>query len=366
MKRLLLALIIGLFVLTSCSNSDYQNAMDKGIESLGQKDYHQASVYFEIATREEDGESEATSYYEQATLMDDAIQAYEKNDLEVALESVNKVIVQPNVLNSMEKKAENLKDKIQSAIDERVVFEEKLNDVKHLFENENYHESNKELQVLEELIAANEALSIYQLDLENLKTKVELALSEIDQAENEEEKELASISEEETISEPAPEPDTKSESESEPEPEPETETEKEDIVYETYENGRFGFSFDYPANFEMAPPPTNGDGVRFYNTEFEITAYGGHTNILSQDETIETYYERDINEAPEDIAYQQKKDDWYVLSYEVSGMIVYKQFFFGENTFNSYTINYPGNKQEKYGPILTRISESFLPAPDLR
>lgn len=73
MKRLLLTLIIGLFVITACSNSDYQNAMDKGIESLGDKDYHQASLYFDIATREKEGNSEAMSYYEQAVQMDNAI-----------------------------------------------------------------------------------------------------------------------------------------------------------------------------------------------------------------------------------------------------------------------------------------------------
>ena len=33
-------------LLTSCANSDYQNAMDKGIDSLGEQDYHQAAGEF--------------------------------------------------------------------------------------------------------------------------------------------------------------------------------------------------------------------------------------------------------------------------------------------------------------------------------
>ena len=50
-------------------------------------------------------------------------------------------------------------------------------------------------------------------------------------------------------------------------------------------NGRYGFSMQYPRGLTMDRPPTNGDGAKFYNTEFEVTAYAGHTNIVNEGET---------------------------------------------------------------------------------
>ncbi len=134
------------------------------------------------------------------------------------------------------------------------------------------------------------------------------------------------------------------------------------VLYNTYTNERFGFTFEYPSDFVMDEPPTNGDGITVHNNELNVTAYGGHTNVVNEGETIETYYEEDLSSINAEISYQQIKDNWYVLSYKEGNEIVYKKFFFGDSTFNTFIITYPVEKQEVYEPIVTHISDSFVPS----
>lgn len=110
----------------------------------------------------------------------------------------------------------------------------------------------------------------------------------------------------------------------------------------------------------MDAPPANGDGAKFYNGKFDITAYGGNTNIVNDGETIEKYYQEDIDSISAKIAYKRLTKDWYAISYEENGRITYKKFFFGESVFNAFIISYPANEQEKYGSITTHISNAFI------
>ncbi|SEM23124.1 hypothetical protein SAMN05192533_101523 [Mesobacillus persicus] len=136
---------------------------------------------------------------------------------------------------------------------------------------------------------------------------------------------------------------------------------QDQVSYAPYGNSRFGFTFEYPQEYTVDPPPTNGDGVTIHNEDFKLLAYGGHTNILRDGETVNTYYEEDLAQISVPISYNRLKDNWYVLSYKEGELINYKKFFFSENAFNTFLITYPASKQDLYGPITTHISESFVP-----
>ena len=89
LKCKILALVIfSLFILASCSNNKYQDAMDKGIQSLVEKDYHQAAIHFEIALKEKQGDKDASSYFDQATQMNNAISAYKQKQYDSAIDSL--------------------------------------------------------------------------------------------------------------------------------------------------------------------------------------------------------------------------------------------------------------------------------------
>ncbi|MFP3888312.1 hypothetical protein U8V97_22985 [Priestia filamentosa] len=137
-------------------------------------------------------------------------------------------------------------------------------------------------------------------------------------------------------------------------------TDEGKVTYTSYTNKRFDFSFQYPEGLMMDSLATNDDGARFYNEEFEVRAYGGHTNTVNDGETIETYYQEDINTIPGEIVYKKLAEDWYVLSYQENGKTTYMKFFFGENVSNTLIITYPTSDKEKYDPITTHISKTFV------
>ncbi|MFJ7745370.1 hypothetical protein [Peribacillus sp. NPDC097295] len=323
--------LLCLFVLTSCSSDGYQDAMDKGIEKLGERDYHQAAIQFELALKEKNGDEDASSYLEQANHMDEAVSAYEEKEYGASLESLNTVLANKSTLKTLQTEAEKLKDDVLADQEMTSSFEDTMKMVKELMAKENYSLARKKLQLLEKSLESNDSLSDYQPELNKLTKQIDLASKDQEVAQPEVKKTVEK-------------------------------SDKQHDTYQLYENGRYGFSMYYPKGLRMDPPPTNGDGARFYNEEFEITAYASHTNVINDEETIEMYYEDDLKSITEEIAYQRITEDWYVLSYEENGRIIYKKFYFNDQVGTTFIITYPASEQEKYGPITSHIAETFVPS----
>lgn len=134
----------------------------------------------------------------------------------------------------------------------------------------------------------------------------------------------------------------------------------EEFNYTTYYNTRFGFSLEHPTTFIEDGIPENNDGRGFVNEEASIDAVGRHINMLQDNETIETYYNGELESIDSEIAYQRLGDDWYVISYSDGNNIVYKKGIIGENIISELTITYPVNKQDYYEPMVTRVADSFI------
>jgi len=131
------------------------------------------------------------------------------------------------------------------------------------------------------------------------------------------------------------------------------------FTYKTYTNSRFGFTVEYPATFTEDTPPSNNDGRKFYNEEATIIASGSHINIIEENETIETYYNRKIESVSSPIAYQRLGDDWYVISYTEGDQIFYLKSIIGDDIISNLSISYPANKKDYYDPMVTRIADNF-------
>ena len=108
--------IMSLFILASCSNNEYQDAMDKGIKNLGEKDYHQASIYFEIALKEKEGDEDASAYFNQTKQLASAIEAAEQKKFDKALVSLQSVINDKSGLKTLQEEAQKLQNQILSEI----------------------------------------------------------------------------------------------------------------------------------------------------------------------------------------------------------------------------------------------------------
>ncbi|MBA9028484.1 hypothetical protein [Peribacillus huizhouensis] len=339
--KVLTLVIVSLLLLASCSNDNYQEAMDKGIESLIEKDYHQAAIQFELALKEKEGDEDASSYFEQSTQMKNALSAYEQKQYDPAIDSLNAVINHRNGLKTLQSEAKSLRNLVHSDQNITASFQKNLDLVKSLITKESYNLAEEKIQLLQKDIETNKILADYQSEVTKLSEQVTVAL---------------------TTYEPIVQQTDTDHNEEKSNSKKNKKKKAKTFKYRSYANDRFGFSMQYPDDLTMDTPPSNGDGARFYNAEFEVTAYGGHTNIVNEGETIETYYQEELNSISGQIAYQKLTDDWYVVSYEENGQIFYEKFFFGPTVFNKFIISYPTNKQDKYDPVTTHIAKTFAPA----
>ncbi len=339
--KILALIIVSLLLLASCSNDKYQTAMDKGIESLIEKDYHQAAIHFELALKEKAGDEDASAYFDQATQMNNAVSAYEQKQYDSAIDSLTTVMNHRNGLKTLQSEAKSLRTLILADQNITSSFQKNLDLIKSLITKESYNLAEEKIQLLQKDIETNKILADYQSELTKLTEQATVAL---------------------TTNEPVPQQNETDNNEEKPNSKKDKKKKAEKFKYRPYANDRFGFSMQYPEGLTMDTPPSNGDGARFYNAEFEVTAYGGHTNIVSEGETIETYYQEELNSIPGQIAYQKLTDDWYVVSYEDNGQIFYNKFFFGQEVFNKFIISYPANKQDKYEPVTAHIAKTFAPS----
>ncbi|MBM7602880.1 ribosomal protein L22 [Metabacillus crassostreae] len=264
--------------------------------------------------------------------MNSALKDFEANKNESAIKTLDMILAHKSGLKTIQKEAQNLKEEITTKQNQLSSLDQRIELINNLIEKNNYSEAKEQLKQLEKTILSDEKLASYQSDINQLTEKIEK--QETDTKENKKQEEKP-VEKEKNIKE-------------------------KELPYKQYSNDRFGFSFKVPSSLSMAPPPTNGDGVTFFNEEFEVTAFGAHIN--EEDKTVEDFYHEEINSVSVPIAYQKITEDWYVLSYEENGVITYKKNFFGNGIMNSLILTYPVDTQTKYNEIVTYITESFQPS----
>ncbi|MFD1064723.1 hypothetical protein [Oceanobacillus locisalsi] len=163
--------------------------------------------------------------------------------------------------------------------------------------------------------------------------------------------------------------DSTNDSETDGDTEVKEDTEAEEDAYDSYENGRFGFSVEYPSTFEADYMPENNDGIEVNDDTATIIASGSHASIteegtafVNEVESIEPYYEGELAEAEEEgesISYQRQEDDWYVVSYNDGTNHIYKKSILGDDYIANLVIEYPADLQEEYEPMVERVSDTF-------
>ncbi|WP_421381780.1 hypothetical protein ACOJQI_21020 [Bacillus salacetis] len=348
MKMHKLSLLLTIFIaLAACSNQEYDRYIEKGLDHLGEKEYHQAALQFERALQQKEGDRTAAAYYHQANGMDNALAEYSEKDYDSSLESLEAVIERKNGLETVKEEATRLKSQIMEMVNKTREVEGEIKLIESLIANESFTTAQDKLNDLLPKLEKDEDLAAYQPQAQQLMEKANTGLKAMDTK----------------VQEEAPKKEQKEDkakvTKKDSSPQATKEMTPKSRAYNTYNNERFGFSLQYPEGMTMDPPSTNGDGGTFRNGDLTVTAYGGHTNTVQQGETIGTYYKQDLENITASIAYKRLADDWYVISYEEDGTIYYKKFFFGEQSFNTFIISYPASKQDEYGSVTTHIAETF-------
>ena len=132
-----------------------------------------------------------------------------------------------------------------------------------------------------------------------------------------------------------------------------------------YQNERFGFRLEYPANlFHVERTTEAGDGRVFAARNGEARLLVGalrnedrHSAKSYQDFLARTSY------ADYSINYRPLGDDWLVLSGEANGKIFYEKAILscGGELISSFAMLYPADQRDVFEPIVARVANSFVP-----
>jgi hypothetical protein len=134
-------------------------------------------------------------------------------------------------------------------------------------------------------------------------------------------------------------------------------------AYQTYQNARFGFSIDYPANLKPQPESGNGDGRRFVSADGQtvLTAYAGY-NVL--DDGLPDYRKmarKGWQEKHATITLDQKLATGFVLSGQVKGAIFYEKTVLRAGTLTTFIWEYPATRKVEMDAVIRHTISTLQP-----
>ncbi|SDJ25067.1 hypothetical protein [Salimicrobium halophilum] len=340
--------LLAVLLLGGCSaefsagnTTDY---MEKGVDHIASKDYVQAAIYFERAMQEGESE-EAEAYFKQTSDMNNAMKAYESERYEETLAQLNLVLGENGGSETIRSDARTARENTETWLAFGKEIEEALNKAEQHLTAGSISKAKEEAKTAQIATDTYTELSSYVPEV--TRTVEGIREAEEKQQQREEERRLAEAEVAERSSSPVA---------SETSEVPVVEEKKiEGWSYDTYVNGRFGFSFEYPTFLKKDAPPTNGDGISMKGSGFHLKAFGGHA---IEERSIEEFYMEELAQH-QNVAYKKQANGWYVVSYEEGTDIVYKKFLMNGGTFNTFELTYDAARQEEFAPIVERISDTF-------
>ena len=137
----------------------------------------------------------------------------------------------------------------------------------------------------------------------------------------------------------------------------------------TYENGRFGYSAEYPALFSKTKEPDNGDGVwmESKNKDYRLTLSGGY-NVLGNSgaELLKSRLEEVSHIVP---GSDKSEPGWYRVIYSDGGgqdgneHLFHEYGIINEENRVLFILVYPKKEEARFKAIITRMERALkLPA----
>lgn len=132
---------------------------------------------------------------------------------------------------------------------------------------------------------------------------------------------------------------------------------------ETYVNGRFGTTVEFPAAIfdRPQPPPANGDGQSWLSADRAELAVFGSYNVLEQApadffETLVADRKRTTK-----LTYSRIEKSWGVVSGFEGDRVYYEKYLFGagDETVHAVILRYPAAFKAKYDPLVGPIANSL-------
>ena len=137
---------------------------------------------------------------------------------------------------------------------------------------------------------------------------------------------------------------------------------KTSTSYKSYENGRYGYSIEYPSFLTEGSYGQNGAGA-YITTPDETVKFsinGDHMAEFGTTPSLSELKRAYKNDAGFTVSYEPMGDNWFVLS-GTSGNTEYyeKHFLKSDGTHNYFRISYPKSREKEFDPIITHMVKTF-------
>jgi len=249
MKKILFILSVMLF-LAGCGNEVYDKAMDQAKLAIANGEFDKAMSSLELALDEKPNDEEAKQSYEQLVSLSKVEEATEKGNWEEAITIINELLEDKELPTSIEGQLKEYRKTAEVGLEHDKLVSEKMKEIKELIEKKKFSEAQDAIKEIRE----DESLKTELMRVSEELTELEKEVSEeITKQKEQEEAEKARIEKEQAEA-----------------------AKKEQTSWSTYVNERFGYSVQYPKNWELGPEPTNGDGRPLhqgYDAEISTFAY---------------------------------------------------------------------------------------------
>lgn len=217
--------------------------MEQGKVALAKGEFDKALGLFELALEEKPKDQEALQNYENLTLLGDIEDSIEQANWEDALTKSNILLEEEDLPSNLKQEVERLAQQAETEKGKKQAVTEKIEEIKVLVSGKKYGEAKK---LIDELKKDESVLKSYSEEINNM----EATVNEEIEKQKEAEAKAKALAEEKK---------------------------KNEVSWDTYTNGRFGFTVKYPQGWVLGPDPTNGDGRSLYNeNDAEILAYAYH------------------------------------------------------------------------------------------
>ncbi len=134
--------------------------------------------------------------------------------------------------------------------------------------------------------------------------------------------------------------------------------------FKPYENGRFGYVIDLPADFKTVQIPDNGDGIGLESADgtAKLSVWGNYLTEggFSQESDLRKKFEVEDGWK---FTYEKRGASWASFSGTKGDRIIYmRQIALCDDAMGNFTVEYPAAQQKQFRPLVDRMVKT-LKAP---
>ena len=130
-------------------------------------------------------------------------------------------------------------------------------------------------------------------------------------------------------------------------------------AWPTYSNVRFGYSICRPPWMKAAPEAQNGDGRIFSDRVANLRVFGSYSmngvSAAAQADQATSYFREGR------VSYRAHGSNWAVVSGRSGSRIFYVKVLTRDDRVLTMEIDYPANKNWRYGSVASRVEKCFKP-----